>query len=116
MTYLQTATQQFLYMDSKILFRGCFVALCVWVWFDAVPNLAADIQLDILFIDCFIHGIFPLQKKFVPWYWNLVDFSVLSKTDTVSSSSTTFCKTTIGDTKKINNQIKETPSLIRMVG
>lgn len=102
----QFATQQPLDINDKILFHIHTGALSIQVWFGIVPNLALDLLLGTLFIDCFIGSIFPYKQKFVPCEIHAGAIFVLSMTLKSSNPNTLVIN-------KPNVDVEETPITVR---
>lgn len=64
---LRTFTKEPHQLDRLILLHLRLGALWTHIWFCISPHLAVDILRDNSFVNRFIHGIFPLKRKFVPW-------------------------------------------------
>lgn len=65
---LRTATKEPLALDGTIILHLRLGDLRVRVCFGVVPNLVVDFLLGTSFSDRFIRGIFPSERKIVPWH------------------------------------------------
>lgn len=61
--------------------------LRVWAWFGIVEMLVVDALLGTSFIDQYIHGIFPTERKFVPWSSKPMEI-ILSAISSINANST----------------------------
>lgn len=62
-----TAPKQPLTLDGLTILHFRFSGLQTRVWSEVAPRLAEDLLHCTSFIDRFIRGIIPLERKFVPW-------------------------------------------------
>lgn len=74
---VSTATKQPSQLDGRILLSLQLGNITTRVWFDITRHPAVDILLCTTFIDRFIRGIFPSERKVVPW--NLPPVPILTK-------------------------------------
>lgn len=91
-----------------------FGAPCVRVWFGIVSSLAIDMLLCSSFIDRFVHGIFPSDRKVVPLHSNSVAILVPPKHSNSSNPTTAVLNTPTGNDPKTNKEIAEMPTIIYM--
>lgn len=66
------------------------------------------------FTDCFIRGIFPYERKFVPWHSLSVGILVSSKYFKLSKPAAAVVNMPIGATHKTDIEVSETLTTIRM--
>lgn len=66
-TSLRTATKQLLTLDSFILLNLRLSGLQTRAWCGVAPLFAVNLLLGTPFIDSCIRGIFPSERKILPW-------------------------------------------------
>lgn len=64
---LQIATKLPQPLDGLILLRIRLGKLSIRTWFGIAPHLTVEILFGISFTDCFIRGIFLVERKVFPW-------------------------------------------------
>lgn len=64
----RTATKEPIHLQGTILLHHQIGNLNTRVWFSIFPNLAVDLLLGTSFVDRFIRGIFPGERKVEPWH------------------------------------------------
>lgn len=74
MPNLQTAVQNSLHMDGKILLHIRFGTQCTRTWFGIIFSIDVDMLRGTSFIDRFIHGIFHSEQNLVPRHTHPVGF------------------------------------------
>lgn len=80
---LRTATREHVNVEGVIPMFVRIGDLRVRAWFGVVENLAVDILVGTSFIDRCIRGIFPTERKIVPWHSRPV--SILTSSSNISS-------------------------------
>lgn len=82
-----TAAKEPLPLDGLILPPLCLGDLCTRIWFDVALHLTMDILLDTSFIDRFLRGIFPSERKILLWHSQPVAILAQAETSRIKHTS-----------------------------
>lgn len=80
---LSTAGRQSISAIGVIMLHFCIGDVMVRAWFGVVDNLAVFVTFRISFIDRFVKGIFPSERKVVPYHSKTVTIMTSFENDTI---------------------------------
>lgn len=103
--------KKYMSFSKTVFFFIKFGSLIVRVWSEVVENLAADKLLRIPFIERYLHGIFPSERKMRPWNSSQISIPTINQlADKAQNGSKEKCKEVTGAAIRVAEQTKVPPN------